>query len=420
MANTVNPNAVKPQPNPNGNTRATQQKAPSKPPQPASLTEAVQTALDADQVTLSENPAPRPEAEDSNRNALADFFRNLRQGATRGEEEGGLKSLFSSLRAQKPFSQSMNTLLGDLDNQMSQIFRFSPKESQQLSLLIGMLAHWNPEGAEKLLQQVSNSLAQLGFAAGGKTVGEMAAQKAAEMAPVQPPTPQQATEQVEMVHMSLDFELTQTTTLRSEIAELKEQGFNVKTTEITHSQTVKIHLEFTAIRQQRSDPLVLDLKGDGIDLTGLKNGADFDINADGKTDRTAFVQGDDAFLALDRNGNGRIDDGGELFGDQHGAANGFEELKRYDDNGDGKINTQDSIYDQLRALHDKNGDGRVDATETSRLREVGVFELDLGYTDDVTEEDEHGNLLAQRSAYTRQDGKKGGLADAWLRFETRA
>ena len=59
-----------------------------------------------------------------------------------------------------------------------------------------------------------------------------------------------------------------------------------------------------------------------------------DLDADGRMDSISVPTGDDALLALDRNGNGRIDDGRELFGDQHGAANGFAELARFDDNGD--------------------------------------------------------------------------------------
>ncbi|HQO35523.1 MAG TPA: hypothetical protein PLG59_12720, partial [bacterium] len=60
-----------------------------------------------------------------------------------------------------------------------------------------------------------------------------------------------------------------------------------------------------------SDPVVLDLDGDGIELTSAGNGVEFDITGDGTTETTAFATGDDAFLALDRNGNGQIDNGRE-------------------------------------------------------------------------------------------------------------
>lgn len=76
----------------------------------------------------------------------------------------------------------------------------------------------------------------------------------------------------------------------------------------------------------------------------------FDLDADGRMDSISVPTGDDALLALDRNGNGRIDDGRELFGDQHGAVNGFAELARFDDNGNGRIDAADAVFDQLRLL----------------------------------------------------------------------
>ena len=62
------------------------------------------------------------------------------------------------------------------------------------------------------------------------------------------------------------------------------------------------------------------------------------------------MTGGDAFLAIDRNGNGSIDDGTELFGDQNGAAHGFAELAKFDSNHDGVINAQDDDFDKLLPL----------------------------------------------------------------------
>lgn len=96
-------------------------------------------------------------------------------------------------------------------------------------------------------------------------------------------------------------------------------------------------------------PLLIDLGGDGFDLTNLEDGVQFDIDADGQEDRISWTDrfGDEAFLALDRNGNGTIDDGSELFGDSTAQppseeANGFRALAVYDvpalgGNGDGWI-----------------------------------------------------------------------------------
>jgi hypothetical protein len=85
-----------------------------------------------------------------------------------------------------------------------------------------------------------------------------------------------------------------------------------------------------------NSPLIVDTARDGYRLTSVENGVRFDLNADGVAEQVAWTgrDSDDAFLALDRNGNGRIDSGAELFGNHAGAPqpgrqtpNGFEALK---------------------------------------------------------------------------------------------
>jgi hypothetical protein len=164
---------------------------------------------------------------------------------------------------------------------------------------------------------------------------------------------------------------------------------------------------------QQSDPLVLDLGDDGVQLSSAWEGEVFDINADGVAERTAFVRGNDAYLALDRNGNGQIDDGRELFGDQHGARNGFEELARFDDNRDGLIDSNDSVFDRLRLLYDRDGDGQVGRNEWSTLAEQGIEAIHLRYQTEGRVADGRGNALAERSSYTRSNGQVGQIFDAW-------
>jgi hypothetical protein len=106
--------------------------------------------------------------------------------------------------------------------------------------------------------------------------------------------------------------------------------------ELKFEMTMEIRTAVESLDKQQ-DPIVFDLDGDGIELTDTANGVRFDITGTGKAVQTAWVRGGDALLAWDRNGNGKIDSGLELFGDQRGATNGFEELRKLDTNSDGFI-----------------------------------------------------------------------------------
>ena len=115
--------------------------------------------------------------------------------------------------------------------------------------------------------------------------------------------------------------------------------------------SISAQLDWTIIsieeQQQEADPLVLDLDNNGIQLTSVHDGVMFDLDNDGKLELMSNTIGDDVFLALDLNDNGRIDGANELFGDQTGFKNGFEALKQYDDNADLQIDAQDQIYNRL-------------------------------------------------------------------------
>ena len=135
--------------------------------------------------------------------------------------------------------------------------------------------------------------------------------------------------------------------------------------EITH---VEGRVEINSVQMAQADPLVLDMGDEGISLSAAGSGAYFDINADGRKDSTAWVQGSSAFLALDRNNNGQIDDGSELFGDQNGAAHGFEELAHYDSNGDNVIDRRDPVFQALkiyRSTQAASEGGQVQSMEQS-------------------------------------------------------
>lgn len=162
---------------------------------------------------------------------------------------------------------------------------------------------------------------------------------------------------------------------------------------------------------QKSDPLVLDLDGDGLETTGVEQGVAFDINADGRADQTSFVTGGDAFLALDRNGNGSIDDGAELFGDQNGHSNGFAALSDYDDNADGLIDSADSVFTQLRLFS-------LDADGTQQLRSLqsqGVQAIQLNHRNTDQALNAY-DTVAQSGSFVREDGSEGVAGDLLLGY----
>ena len=108
----------------------------------------------------------------------------------------------------------------------------------------------------------------------------------------------------------------------------------------------------------RRDPILLDLDGDGVETVGLSANIYFDHDADGVLTKTGWVGKDDALLVWDRNANGRIDTGAELFGDftalPNGALapNGFAALAALDANSDGMLDARDPAFAELRLWRD--------------------------------------------------------------------
>ena len=216
---------------------------------------------------------------------------------------------------------------------------------------------------------------------------------------------------------TFELEVRRSEQMEVVVSRLRENGF--ETVRVSTEQEQVVRLRVTVGGVQRSDPIVLDLNRDGeISLKGPRGeGAQrFDINADGRLDRTAFVAGGDAFLALDRNGNGRIDTGRELFGDQNGARNGIEELARFDDNRDGQINRNDTIFNQLVAFYDINRDGIVGESEFKPIEELGVERLMLEYKPvEIIRPDQ--NLVSGLGSMEFEDGEVHQMVDVDLVYE---
>jgi len=164
-------------------------------------------------------------------------------------------------------------------------------------------------------------------------------------------------------------------------------------------------LSFQAGDAVRKDPLVINFDGTAAELSDQK--FDFDIDADGQADRISFVGSASGFLALDRNGNGAIDDGSELFGARTG--NGFAELAAYDEDGNGWIDENDSVFAELR-IWTKDSSG---ADHLTTLAERNIGALYLGQVDtpfDLTDNNnrQHGQVLSS-GIYLSEDGRAGTI-----------
>ena len=171
------------------------------------------------------------------------------------------------------------------------------------------------------------------------------------------------------------------------------------------------------------DPIVLDLDGDGIETIAydkLKK-AVFDHDGDGIAHATGWVKKDDGILVLDRNGDGVINDGREVFGDStilstgETAKHGYEALADLDSDGNGKINADDTKFDELRVWRDLDSDGVSDVGELFGLHELGIGALNLDYQD-VDKNLTGGNKLTQLGSYEKHDGKTGVMGDVNFNF----
>jgi Ca2+-binding RTX toxin-like protein len=166
-------------------------------------------------------------------------------------------------------------------------------------------------------------------------------------------------------------------------------------------------------------PIVLDLDGDGVETTSVQGATFFDHNADGFAERTGWVAPDDGLLVRDRDANGSIDSGRELFGNHTlrpsgaEAANGYQALADLDANSDGKVDGSDPAFASLRVWRDADRDGASVPEELQTLSALGIRSISTSYSESSLT-DPHGNALRQVSSFTRTDGSQGATADVWF------
>ena len=135
---------------------------------------------------------------------------------------------------------------------------------------------------------------------------------------------------------------------------------------------------------EKYDPLVIDLNNDGIKGTNLDYKINFDLDNNGFKEATSWIDNNDAFIAIDKNNNGTIDNGSELFGNKSisnnayaytnpNAKNGFEALREFDSNNDGIIDEKDKKFTNLLLWQDKNGNGISETDELIKLSDKAEF-----------------------------------------------
>lgn len=162
--------------------------------------------------------------------------------------------------------------------------------------------------------------------------------------------------------------------------------------------------------QPPRDPLVIDLGEKGITLHSIRNGVNFDLDHNGFAEKTAWIGEEDGFLACDRNGNGMIDHGGELFGDQvilsngSKSASGFEALADMDENQDGVIDRNDAVFAELLVWIDANHNGISESGELKTLDELHIVSISLAHAEISFTDEETGARIAETSGVEIERG----------------
>lgn len=169
-------------------------------------------------------------------------------------------------------------------------------------------------------------------------------------------------------------------------------------------QESNLHLEAGS---KKIDPLVINFDGQGASLSQTR--FEFDLDSDGTKEQIASLRPGSGYLALDRNGDGSINNGSELFGPSSGR--GFAELAAYDEDGNHFIDEGDSIYQQLR-IWMTNEDGSI---QLAALGDKNIGAIFLGHvTSPFQLKDAHNNSLGEvvnSGVYLTEDGKAGVIQE---------
>jgi hypothetical protein len=166
------------------------------------------------------------------------------------------------------------------------------------------------------------------------------------------------------------------------------------------------------------DPLILDLDNDGFGILKKTEGTNFDLDKNGFAEKINWTS-TDGFLCLDLNENGKIDNGGELFGDNttmpdgSNATGGFNALTQYDTNNDGVIDQNDEVFAKLRVWVDADGNGESGEGELKSLEELGIVSISVK-PQQVVENTGTEATIRNRAVFTKADGTTLDIAELWV------
>jgi hypothetical protein len=178
-------------------------------------------------------------------------------------------------------------------------------------------------------------------------------------------------------------------------------------------------------------PLVLDMNGDGklslTDVWDAKKPIYFDMAMEGRRYPSGWVAPEDAFLAIDRNSNGVIDNAAELFGEYTDSAvygpktfkDGFAALKAFDSNKDGRVDAKDRDFSKLTVWSDRNQNGKTDKGELRSLKAAGVRSISLASKDLRDAKGQApvlaGNELILSGSFETESGQVRKMVDVWFK-----
>ncbi len=164
-------------------------------------------------------------------------------------------------------------------------------------------------------------------------------------------------------------------------------------------------------------PIILDLDGDGVELTSLdESSAFYDISGDGYRNKMGWAGKDDGILVFDKDSDGVIKDRDEIaFVDyKQGAETDLEGLTAFDSNNDGVLDNKDDKWNQFGVWQDKDQDGETDRGEFKSMQDMGISSIDL--SSDQKQHKNNGNIVYGLGNYTRSDGSTHTFADTGLQY----